>query len=152
MFGKATDTGGRPPLPADGGENPWDAGTVAKICQSDKIGFRICHVETRCRDGAFVQGKEFRLADRQVVGVGEIDGFPQFAQVAQVEITFQADTAEFGVIVLDYQYNMSHQGTQVNMATLKVVLQDAEDHTATAMHEALRDALMSSQDGAYMRV
>lgn len=38
------------------------------------------------------------------------------------------------------------------MPTLKVVLQDAEGHTAKAMHEAVRDALMSGQDGADMRV
>lgn len=149
MFGKGKDSGARPPLPADGGENPWDVATVAKVCQSDKIGFRIRHVETRFRDGAFGQGKEYKFNERQVVGVGEIDGFPQYVHV---EVTFQPDMAEFGVIVMDYQYNMSHGGTPVNMPTLKVVLQDAEGHTAKAMHEAVRDALMSGQDGADMRV
>jgi hypothetical protein len=135
MFGKDKTAGVRPPVPADGGENPWDATTVAKVCQSDKISFRIRHVETRFRDGAFGQGKEYKFAERHVVGVGEIVGFPQFVHV---EVTFQANMREFGVIVLDYQYNMSHGGTRVNVPTLKVVLQDAEGHTARAMHEAMR--------------
>lgn len=47
---------------------------------------------------------------------------------------------------------MIQGGTQVNMPTLKVVLQDADGHTARAMHEAVRDALMSGLDGADMRV
>ena len=38
------------------------------------------------------------------------------------------------------------------MPTLKIVLQDAEGHTARAMHEAMRDALMSGKDGCEMRV
>lgn len=151
MFGKSKIVGGqsKPPLPFDGGENPWDVATVAKICQSDKIGFRIRHVETRFRDGAFGPGKEFKCAEHEVIGVGEIDGFPQFVFV---EVTFHSQMREFGVVVLDYQYNLVHGGTRVNMPTLKVVLQDAEGHTAKAMHQAVRDALTSGEDGADMRV
>lgn len=148
MFGKTKTSGGRPPLPADGGENPWDIGSVAKVCQAERIGLRIHHVESRYRDGAFAQGQEYRFAERQVVGVGEL---PEFAQFVHVEVTFQADMHEYGVILLDYQYNMSHGGNPVNMPVVKVVLQDPEGRTAAALHEAMRDALASGQDSVEMR-
>ncbi|GEM_PF-4897796 len=150
MFGKNKIAGSPSKLlpPSDGGENPWDASNIAKICTAEKLNVRILHIEKLYRDGAFAPDKEHKFSEITVVGTGVIPDFPQHVHV---ELTFQKEMQDYGVMVLTYQYNMSHQYRSVNMPLVQIVLRDESGGFAASMYEAMRDALLSGQDGIEMR-
>ena len=162
MFGKFK-AGYKPPQPHDGGQNPWDAETIAKVCTADRITFDVNHVGRHFLDGAFGTGKETtfdkrptlghlqepKFGERSTVGTGVLS---YAGQHVHVEVFFEQDMEEFGVIVLSWQYDERYLTSVVNMPVLKVVLRDREGETANVLHEAMRDAVQSGRGGVEVRV